>query len=338
MPAWLLAVTGAALLAAASAIGVGLVRQFLISRNIVDRPNSRSSHSLPIPRGAGIAILSLLLPTWLALSLLFTTEDWIQWAIPLAAGGLAAVSWIDDLRSLPPVTRLIPQVIAVAVGIVLLPGPILGGAVPPLPDKLVAAFLWLWFVNLYNFMDGIDGMSGVETCAIGVGICIVMLLSGRFSDSAAPWQALAMAATALGFLYWNWQPARVFLGDVGSIAIGFLIGWLLLLAVTQGLWAPALILPLYYLTDASLTLAARLMQGEGPARAHRDHFYQRAVRSGRSHAAVAGMVLATDTALVALAASTLFFGATGTMAALIAAFALVAGLLVWMRQPPSRPS
>ncbi len=293
---------------------------------------------MPVPRGAGIAILSLLLPTWVALSLLSTTEDWVRWVIPLAAGGLAAVSWIDDLRSLPPVTRFIPQVIAVTVGIMLLPGPILGGAAPPLLDKLVAALLWLWFVNLYNFMDGIDGMSGVETYAIGVGICIVMLLSGRFADSAAPWQALAMAATALGFLYWNWQPARVFLGDVGSIAIGFLIGWLLLLAVTQGLWAPALILPLYYLTDASLTLAARLIQGENPARAHREHFYQRAVRSGRSHAAVAGMVIAANAALVALAASTSVFGATATMPALIAALALVAGLLVWMRQPPSRPS
>jgi len=112
---------------------------------------------------------------------------------------------------------------------------------------------------------------------------------------------LTAAAAALGFLRWNWHPAQIFLGDIGSVPLGFLIGWLLLLAAARGLWAPALILPLYYLGDATLTLLRRIAARAAVWRAHREHFYQRALGRDGDHAAVARMVLLTDVILVALA-------------------------------------
>ena len=108
-------------------------------------------------------------------------------------------------------------------------------------------------------------------------------------------------AAGLGFLVWNWHPARIFLGDVGSVPLGYLIGWLLLLAAAKGYWAPALILPLYYLADASLTLARRVLRRAAFWEAHREHFYQRALARDGNHAAVARMVFWGDAVLVLLA-------------------------------------
>jgi UDP-N-acetylmuramyl pentapeptide phosphotransferase/UDP-N-acetylglucosamine-1-phosphate transferase len=132
----------------------------------------------------------------------------------------------------------------------------------------------------------------------------------------------------LGFLWWNRPPARIFLGDVGSVPIGFMLGWLLLQAAAAGLWAPALILPLYYLADASLTLARRALRGEKVWRAHREHFYQIAVRGGRGHGVVSGAVAVANVALIALSAVAL---ATPWFA-LVGAVVVVAVLMFWMQR------
>jgi len=159
--------------------------------------------------------------------------------------------------------------------------------------------LWLWFVNLFNFMDGIDGIAGVEASSLGIGLVLV--------GAMAAWPAVhfvlpaLLAAATLGFLVWNWAPAKLFLGDVGSVPLGYLLGWLLLVAAMNGEWAPALILPLYYLADATITLLKRAARGAKVWRAHREHFYQRAVQGGASHSHVALQVLACNAALVALA-------------------------------------
>ena len=121
--------------------------------------------------------------------------------------------------------------------------------------------------------------------------------------TAAPISRSAPPAAAVGFLRWNWHPARIFLGDVGSVPLGYLLGALLLALAARGLWAPALILPLYYLADASLTLAGRVLRGERFWQAHRQHFYQRALGGRDDHAAVARLVLAGDAALIACALS-----------------------------------
>jgi UDP-N-acetylmuramyl pentapeptide phosphotransferase/UDP-N-acetylglucosamine-1-phosphate transferase len=159
--------------------------------------------------------------------------------------------------------------------------------------------MWLWFLNLFNFMDGIDGIAGGETAALGVGAASVAWLAALAPSVAL--YGLTAAAAALGFLWWNWHPARIFLGDVGSVPLGYLLAWLLLDLASHGAWAAALILPLYYVADASLTLLVRLLRGERVWRAHREHFYQRAAQGGLSHAQVVGAILLADAALVALA-------------------------------------
>ena len=166
-------------------------------------------------------------------------------------------------------------------------------------DRVASGLLWLWFVNLFNFMDGIDGISGVEAGSVGLGLAAVAVLLGWPALPAA--LALVLAAVAAGFLVWNWAPAKLFLGDVGSVPLGYLLGWLLLSTAAAGQWAVALILPLYYLLDATLTLARRLRRGEKFWRAHREHFYQRAVQGGLGHAAVALRIGLANGGLILLA-------------------------------------
>ena len=159
------------------------------------------------------------------------------------------------------------------------------GWLPPALDMAAAALLWVWFVNLYNFMDGIDGLAGSETAAIGIGLALFAVV-GTGGDPALAAPAAAIAAAAIGFLVWNWAPARIFLGDVGSVPLGYLLGFLLLATAARGYWKFALILPLYFLADATITLLRRLARGERVWLPHREHFYQQAVQRGLGHAAV----------------------------------------------------
>ncbi len=334
MPDWPLLIGGTLLVAIASAFCIGGTLRPLRSRHILDRPNRRSSHSVAVPRGGGIGLLIVLIPVWLAAGLIAGQTTPAGWGIPVLALLLAIISWIDDVSDLAPAPRLLAQALAVAIGVYLLPGPTFQGVLPPILDPIITGLLWLWFVNLFNFMDGIDGISGVSALAMGLGVNLVLTLVTI--DPPAALQALAVAAAALGFLVWNWHPARIFLGDVGSIPLGFLLGWLLLTVAAHGLWIAALIIPLYYLADAGLTLAKRLMRGANVFEAHREHFYQRAVQAGRSHAIVAAMVLATTLALVGHAVVVTLVGPIAGLPALISATALVGGLLVWMRLPVVR--
>ncbi|BBK41072.1 glycosyl transferase [Allostella vacuolata] len=275
----------------------GRVTGWLRRRAILDRPNDRSSHAVPTPRGGGLGLLPPLLAGWLLLALLLGPD---RLMLGMAAGALllALVSWRDDRGGLPVRVRLLVQLAAVVPMVLLLPGPVAQGWLPGWLDGVLAALAWIWFVNLYNFMDGIDGISGVETVAVGGGLAILSLLVGPADEAGF---GLLLAAAAAGFLAWNWHPARVFLGDVGSVPLGYLAGGLLLALAGAGHWAAALILPLYYLADATLTLLRRLVRGEAVWRAHREHFYQRAVQGGLSHAAVALRVAAADLLLVGCA-------------------------------------
>lgn len=307
-----------------SLLGTGLAVRILRARAILDHPNDRSSHALPTPRGGGIAVVLAVMAGWAA-------ADWRlpEEGFPLlmaAAAGLACLSWIDDLRGLPAWLRLIGQIAAVAVAL-----PWLGlGAGPfavPLPGWVLpaaAGLVWVWFLNLFNFMDGIDGISAVEAGTIGLGAALVAAITAH--GALDPLPGLAIAAAAAGFAVWNWQPAKVFLGDVGSVPLGFLIGGLLLKLAGDGYAVPALILPLYYLADATITLARRALRGEKVWRAHRDHFYQQAVKAGRSHASVSLAVLVANTALGGFALWALFH----PIPALIGACVVVALLLAWM--------
>lgn len=319
---WLLPASVA--VAVASILATGLLRSQLRRRAILDHPNERSSHAAPTPRGAGLAIVPIVLIAWLAGPGDGATPELAL--VVAGAAALAALSWIDDLRSLPAGLRFAGQAAMVALAMTGMAerGPVFQGLLPGWLDLALTAIGWLWFINLFNFMDGIDGLAGVEAASIGGGLALLSLLA----PLPAPWLGLSIAAAAAGFLVWNWHPARIFLGDVGSVPLGFLLGWLLLSAAAEGLWAPALILPLYYLADATLTLLRRALRGERVWRAHREHFYQRAVQGGASHARVALAVLATNCILIGLAAA-----ATAAPGFSLAAAAIVTALLlVWMRR------
>jgi UDP-N-acetylmuramyl pentapeptide phosphotransferase/UDP-N-acetylglucosamine-1-phosphate transferase len=243
----------------------------------------------------------------------------------LAALALTAFSALDDRRSLGAGPRLAVHALAVALGLFALPADFsLTQGWLPRPVDLGLAFLaWLWFLELTNFMDGTDGLIGVQAGSIVFGLLLLVAL-GALPFSASP-PLLALLGVLLGFLAWNWPPAAIFLGDSGSVPLGYLLGWLLLLAAGSGLWAVALILPLYCWTDATLTLLRRAGRGEKVWRAHRQHFYQRAAGSG-SHAPVALAVLLANLGLIALA----LWSRTEPWWALAAAAASVVLLLGWL--------
>ncbi len=315
----------------------GLILRLLARERILDHPNERSSHAVATPRGGGLGVVGIVLPAWLALGLWVALPTQGYWWVLVGGVALAIVSWIDDLRGLPPLPRLSVQIAAVALGLAALSqeGLIFQGLLPPVLDGLAAAVCWLWFVNLFNFMDGIDGLAGAEAASIGFGLFFVAIVAGDMVAPALP--ALALAGAVLGFLWWNWHPARVFLGDVGSVPLGYLLGWLLLTAAAAGNWQVAVILPLYFLADATITLLRRLARGAKIWQAHREHFYQKAVIRGMSHTRVAGAVLACNALLILLAVATVWpAGDVKPAWPVIAAAVVVAGLLAYLSRAKSK--
>lgn len=308
--------TGLAVAAAMTPL-IGWLRR----RAVLDIPNMRSSHSEATPRGGGLAVsgaILLGLVAWLALR-----PDPVLPLVLLGMLALAVVSWFDDRRGgLPVSLRLGVQVLAVAIVLALLPGQftLTQGLLPLWLERVLLAFGWVWFVNLFNFMDGINGITGVETVTIGSGAVLVAVLNGQ-GAMAVP--GLIAAAAACGFLPWNWGRARVFLGDVGSVPMGYLLGAMLLLLALNGQWAAALVLPMYYWVDATVTLLRRLRRGERIWQAHSSHFYQQGARKIGSHAGVAGRIALLDLLLVGLAMlSTL--SPVAAVLSVLAAFGLTA--------------
>lgn len=281
-------IPGAVAALAMTILGVRAALGYLRRRQIMDLPNERSSHTLPTPRGGGLATTPVLAALMLAQT----------WPLPLLAGGalvLFAISWIDDRRGLPALPRFSAHAVVVAVTLALMPAEIsaFAGALPLWADRMLCGLGWLWFVNLYNFMDGIDGITGIETLCIGIGIALL-------APSLAP-AALIAAAVALGFLFFNWHPAKLFLGDAGSVPFGYVLGGLLLVLAAQGQLAAALILPGYYLADATITISRRALRGEKVWQAHRSHFYQRAIQGGKRHDQVGLAIATANVALIGCA-------------------------------------
>jgi UDP-N-acetylmuramyl pentapeptide phosphotransferase/UDP-N-acetylglucosamine-1-phosphate transferase len=270
----------------------------LLQRYALARPNARSSHRVPTPQGAGIAVIS---------ATLMVASAWAAWAnvaIPpalIAATVLIAlVGFADDIFSLPVLVRLVLQ--AAAVGAVVFTAPETARIVPAVPLALERGLLLLagvWFVNLVNFMDGLDLMTVVEV----VPITAALLLLGWLGDLSWPAALLAttLCGAMIGFAPFNRPVAKVFLGDVGSLPIGLLLGWCLLELAWHGQPAAALLLPAYYLADATITLFRRVARREQFWSAHRSHFYQRATDNGFKVPRVVGEVFALNLVLALLA-------------------------------------
>jgi UDP-N-acetylmuramyl pentapeptide phosphotransferase/UDP-N-acetylglucosamine-1-phosphate transferase len=301
--------------------GLIILLRPLLQRYALARPNARSSHKIPTPQGAGIAVVGatlLVTVTWTAMMGL---------AIPVVLVGctalMALVGLVDDIKPIPVAPRLLLQ--AAAVGTVLVAAPADLRLVPWAPlafERIVLLIAGLWFVNLVNFMDGLDLMTVAET----VPITGAMILFGWFADyPAVPTiTAAALCGAMLGFAPFNRPVAKVFLGDVGSLAIGLLLGWCLMQLAWHHQLMAALLLPFYYLADATLTLLRRILRKEPFWVAHRTHFYQRATDNGYSVTHVVTVVFTLNLLLSALAFVSLY---AESIAAEIALF-FVGALLV----------
>ncbi len=299
---------------AVSAVGTWLILPVL-KRHVMDMPNARSNHKEPVPRGGGIAMISAALIGLIAAG--------IPLSVVAAAVLLVAVSFADDMRDMPVGVRLLAQVVAVSLAVHTLPGRIFP-AVPQMLEWVIVAPAWIWFINLTNFMDGIDGISAMQAIMIAAGIWLLHRLSPCMSPELAL-EAGVMAAAALGFYLFNRSPAKIFLGDVGSIPLGFLMGYLLLSLAAQGYLLSALILPAYYLSDATLTLARRLLRGQKVWQAHSEHAYQQAARRGLTHSQVVARITWLNLVLIALAMCAALSMMAGVLS-LIAAY----GLTFWL--------
>jgi UDP-N-acetylmuramyl pentapeptide phosphotransferase/UDP-N-acetylglucosamine-1-phosphate transferase len=293
----------AVVLLAAIAISAGLIMALrpLLVRYALARPNARSSHVQPTPQGGGIAVVvAALASLWLGAALAGLAGESQLAGLTLAAAILALIGVVDDIRGLGPVSRLLVQAVAVGVVIATLPSDF--RIVPLLPRALEWVLLLVggvWFVNLVNFMDGIDWMTVAETVPITAGVGLLGLLGAV--PLSAVLVALALLGATIGFAPFNRPVARLFLGDVGSLPIGLMLGWILMMLASRGHLAAALLLPLYYLADATITLARRLARREAVWQAHRTHFYQRATDGGFAVKEIVVRIFVLNIALATLA-------------------------------------
>lgn len=261
--------------------------RYALARNMLDMPNQRSSHQVPTPRGGGMSIViafSLALPVLAAAGLLESRQLWAL----LGSGGLVAlVGFLDDHRPIAARWRLLVHFFAAAWGLFWF------GGMPELKFfgiSVSSGLLWssiglvylVWLLNLYNFMDGIDGIAGVEAISVCLGAALLYLFVGRNEMALLP---AVLAVACAGFLFWNFPPARIFMGDVGSGYLGILLGLLSVQAawVEPGLFWAWLILLGVFVVDASVTLLRRLLRGERVYEAHRSHAYQHASRRLGGH-------------------------------------------------------
>jgi UDP-N-acetylmuramyl pentapeptide phosphotransferase/UDP-N-acetylglucosamine-1-phosphate transferase len=271
-----LSLAAAALAALMSALLTVIVRPMLL-RVALAKPNARSSHRIPTPQGGGIAVIGATLIAAGAFIVLTGTS--VPIAVFSATLFIAAVGSADDLRSLPVLPRLLLQGLAVAVIVFMAPDKLrIIPAVPFWIERALLLIAGLWFVNLVNFMDGLDLMTVAEAVPVTAGVVLLGWL-GEIPASTTI-VAAALCGALIGFSPFNRPVARIFLGDAGSLPIGLLLGWCLLQLAFHQQFAAALLLPLYYLTDATVTLCRRLMRGEPFWAAHRSHFYQRATDNG----------------------------------------------------------
>jgi Fuc2NAc and GlcNAc transferase len=263
------------------------LRRYALSRSLLDIPNARSSHTLPTPRGGGVAIVLSYLAALIGLHWL----GGISLAVCVAgvgAGGLVAlIGFLDDHGHIAARWRLLGHFLAAAWVLFWLGGVptviILGLPLEPGWVGIVLGLFYLvWMLNLYNFMDGIDGIASVEAMCACLGACLLYGLSGHLD---AIWAPLLLAVAVMGFLFWNFPPARIFMGDAGSGFLGVILGTLSLQAAwmdSQLFWAWLILLGVF-VVDATFTLGRRLVRGDKVYEAHRSHAYQFASRHFGTH-------------------------------------------------------
>jgi UDP-N-acetylmuramyl pentapeptide phosphotransferase/UDP-N-acetylglucosamine-1-phosphate transferase len=297
---------------AAALICAGLIMllQPLLQRYALARPNARSSHVAPTPQGGGIAVMAATAVAAALTGLL--GAPYPANAMPLVMASafcLAVVGIVDDLRPIPVVPRLVLQLAAVTLLFATLPSQLrIIEAIPMALERALLILALLWFINLVNFMDGLDWMTVAEMLPMTVALAAFAFFDEAPSEVLPI--SLALAGALLGFAPFNRPVARLFLGDVGSLPIGLLTGWCLLELASRQHFAAALLLPLYYLADATITLFRRIATGQRFWDAHRSHFYQRATDNGFSVRQVVTNVFLLNLLLAGLAATSIALHST----------------------------
>lgn len=325
---------GPAIVAASAALTALLIlwlHPFLV-RYAMARPNARSSHTTPTPQGGGIAVIAAFIVVAIA-GILATGTGSAALAPGLATvfaatALIAVLGAVDDIRPIGVVPRLLMQFLAVAIVIATLPADFqMTPFLPSWLERILLVLAGLWFVNLTNFMDGLDWMTVAQFAPLAAGLVFIGSL-GALPPYAIVC-ALALLGALIGFAPFNRPVARLFLGDVGSLPLGLVAGWLLALLADGGHLAAAILLPLYYLMDATITLLRRLARGERVWQAHRTHFYQHATDNGFTVMQVVAHVFAVNIALTGLAALCVRFDTpAGEIGALMAGAAIVGWLLM----------
>lgn len=256
-----------------------VIKKIAIAKSLVDIPNDRSSHTVPTPHGGGIAIAL----TWfIGITYLFFTDsvNAVLYSSLMLGLLISFVSYIDDLYNLSAKSRLLAQTLTALIGLYFLGGLnkidlfffVIDNSVI---TNIFAFFTIVWFINLYNFLDGIDGYAGSE--AVFLAIAGFMLFGGD--------HFLVLAAAVLGFLVWNWHKAKIFMGDVGSTLLGYNVAVFTIYYANQessNLWIWIILFGLFWF-DATITLFRRYKNGEQLSQAHKKHAYQRLVQSGWAH-------------------------------------------------------
>jgi UDP-N-acetylmuramyl pentapeptide phosphotransferase/UDP-N-acetylglucosamine-1-phosphate transferase len=281
--------------------------------DIVDRPGNRRAHSKITPRAGGLAFVItffLLLPIFeqYTFGTLYNSINILQIFAPIAL-----VSFWDDVSDIPVVFRLFIHILCACLAIMWLihPYKVLHSELPLMVDLVIGAFALLTFLNVYNFLDGIDGITVSQSIHLSLTILILCFIKSDIIPNI--WAIMNISCIILGwscgFILFNWQPAKIFPGDVGSISLGFLLG-ICLLTVASGserLFASCVIASLYYIADGGMTLLIRLVNGEKIWQPHLQHFFQKAVKNGLSHKQVVTRIIECNFILMLLAIGALSY-------------------------------
>ncbi|MBV4454525.1 MULTISPECIES: MraY family glycosyltransferase [Pseudomonas] len=304
------------------------MRRYALAKSIIDVPNARSSHSIPTPRGGGVSIVL----TYLLMLILFGIAKLVPLSGVIALGGAGAVvaliGFMDDHGHIAARWRLLGHFIAAIWALTWL------GGLPPVNffgvavdlqwvGHLAAALYLVWMLNLYNFMDGIDGIASVEAISVCLGACLLYWLTG-FENLI--WPPLLLAAAVTGFLVWNFPPARIFMGDAGSGFLGVILAGLSIQAAwasSQLFWSWLILLGVF-VVDATFTLIRRLLRGDKVYEAHRSHAYQFASRRYGRHLPVTLAVASINVFwLLPMSLCVVYLGLDGAMGLVLAYLPLV---------------
>lgn len=314
----------------------GLIRWYAVSRGVIDTPNERSSHKRDTPTGGGIAIVLPFLFALLSLNAvgMVTHADLI--VLAPACAGVALVGFWDDHAPLSPLFRFVVQLVCASWVLVGYGFPFSLNLGVSYEGILFSCSLigLVWFLNLYNFMDGIDGIASVEAISVAFGWIMILLLKGD-----GDWLICALVLPAVvGFLPWNWPPAKIFMGDAGSVFLGMVLGCLAIRSAVQGLdnlyvWAILLAL---FIVDATTTIFIRIFSGHNPLKPHRTHAYQVAAALWGSHFKVTAATLAINLGWLLPVAMLVALHMLNGVLGVIIAYAPLLVIVLWLgagRQP-----